>query len=396
MTPSSKQYFSNLGIDVEFNTIGRNDSLIQSYIANTQSIVSLEPNQTSEYVKNVCYSLFYTFVDRPKLTGFENFKEQDIEFRINSSNSINQPQVRQCLVTEKNPSSNDFKNLLISSISDFTKPVLLYLSGGLDSELLANILLEAGKPFTPVIFCWTKNAVVQNQNEVQFAFDFCASHGLTPIVKSIDLPSLWASEHFKQLSIDIQIASPQLVTHAYMVKLMSLEIGDMQHLFGGEIRYRTNYVKDDNSLANIILLGKVSPGYNGATYNNFQQDGAPIVNYLTLNSNGTWVVQYFPSQGETGPGSGTFAVAPLNAAGYEYRITAISSTFPSSGHCVPASAPTAYSPINGGAVCETWSDNNGEQRIDTFSIQIRPVGHPATVQSSNITFNVAHTGPAGG
>jgi hypothetical protein len=390
MTPSSKQYFANLGIDVEFNTIGRNNDLIQAYIANTQSLVSIEQHQISENIKFACYSQFYTFAPRQKFTGFENFKEQDIAFRIANSDIIVQPQVRPCLVTEKNPSSNTYKETLISSFSDFTKPIILYLSGGLDSELLALALLEAGKPFTPVIFCWTSNDAVKNQAEVQFAFDFCAAHNLTPIIKSIDVSSLWSSSvEFKQLSVDIQIVSPQLTTHAYMVLLMNSEIPNAQHLFGGEVRYRTNYLKDDNSLANIILLGKVAPGYNGNLYTRANASAKPVNVRLNLSSSGAWNIVTGGIGLTTGsPLSGTWAVAPLAVGGYEYRITAVSGSATGLGIITPdpIDAPTAWSAISGGdiASCELPDFESGVHADGTFYIEIRPTAFPAQVMSSSV------------
>jgi hypothetical protein len=392
MTPSTEQYFSNLGINVEFNSLGKNNTLIQAYIANTQSIVNAVEFNVSENVKLACYSQFYTLSDRPKLTGFENFKIADRAFRIDISPDISGAQVRHAIILEKQPDANDYKSTLISSFSEYTKPILLYLSGGLDSELIANALLDAGKQFTPVIFKWTDGTSTQNDAEFQYALDFCSSHSITPIIKTVDIPSLWASSEFRQLAIDTQLISTQLVTHCYIVKVMHGEMPNMQHLFGGEVRYRTNYLRDDNSLANIILLTKVSPSYDGDVYDALITPSNSAGFYsLSYSAGGTWSVTHSASGSFSGGAtSGTWTNTP--ASSYQYRVVAISNVNLSNNFTPSmASVPTAWASV-GGQICRTFTNAGGlSASTATFHIEVRSVANPGVVMSSSITLATDNT-----
>lgn len=396
MTPSSKQYFTNLGIDVEFNTLGATPELISEFIANTQSLVSIESYQMSEHIKHTCYSQFYSFTARPKLTGFENFKTADRQFRICQNPLVKTPQVRHCNITDKTASSNNYKSVLVNYLQSYTKPIILYLSGGLDSELLANALIEAGKSFTPVIFKWTDGVTTQNDAEFQYALDFCSLHGLTPVIQTFNINELWASEEFKQLSLDMQLVSSHLTTHGYMVKHMNSLMPNCQHLFGGEVRYRTNYLKDDSTLANIILLGKVAPSYGNFIYDFISttiHNGSSLS--LSFSSSGTWNINAIGTNLGGGESfSGTWAEAPLAAGGYQYRISAISggAAGPSS-FISPSSAPTAWTTISSNTVCSANAPDSGINSDNSasaeFFIEIRPTAFPAQVMMSSVNFNVS-------
>jgi hypothetical protein len=396
MTPTAEQYFKNLGINVEFNTIGCTKELISAYIANTQDLVAAEAIGASENLKALCYSRFYSMPAREKLTGFESFNKIDFNFRIDINNSL-LPQVRPCEIFDKTENSTAFKSTVISHLATYTKPIVLYLSGGLDSELVANALLEANIPFVPVIFKWSdNNGVVQNDNETVHAYTFCAAHALSPVTEIVNIEALWATQEFRALATSLQIASPQLTTHAHMVNVINTRLPNHQHLFGGEVRYRTNYLREDeNSIpANLVLMQKVAPGYNGMYMLVGLADEMDI-NFLSsvslhFEANGQWYITFDgrtpTSYSPTGPLSGTFAVAPLSQSGYQWRVSAISVGAMNGGYISPA-GPTGWQTLSGNTVTVgAYHDGSDVNTLGdaVFYIEIRVTAYPAQVMYSNI------------
>jgi hypothetical protein len=69
-----------------------------------------------------------------------------------------------------------------------TKPIYVAMSGGIDSELVARVMLRERIPFTPVIARFEKNF---NAEDIAFAFDFCRLHNLEPTVVDVDILALF-------------------------------------------------------------------------------------------------------------------------------------------------------------------------------------------------------------
>lgn len=283
MTPGSKKLFAELGISVEFNTLCMTRDLIQAYIAETSDIVNAEESKNSQFVKYACYSHFYDLAPRYKMTGFEAFDDLTMAYKIEQGFAYKGPSSNSSITCETPDSIvTPYINLLKAELSNISKPVLLYLSGGLDSEFVARALLDADKPFTPVIFNWLDdNGIITNTGESVYAFEFCKEHKLTPIVKSVVIPDLWKSAEFKQLSQDIHVTSPQLTTHAFMVKMMHECMPGVMHLFGGEVRYVKRMIKSNDKEVNIVKLAKPPFIYSATVSGN-----NVVLNYATLVSVG--------------------------------------------------------------------------------------------------------------
>ena len=148
-----------------------------------------------------------------------------------------------------------------------TNPIFLYMSGGIDSEMVACALLDSHRPFTPVIFQWADTkGNIQNARDTEYAFRFCQKHGLTALVETVDLETLWRSAEFEHLQSAIKIASPQLATHVWMVEKMNATYPNKCHLFGGEVRYQVSYPGRTNENAFLVTLGKVVPAFNNYAY----------------------------------------------------------------------------------------------------------------------------------
>lgn len=70
----------------------------------------------------------------------------------------------------------------------FTKPTLIGLSGGSDSQVACLAFMEAGVPFTPLILkLLDGKGEHANPQDTKMAFAFCEKHGLTPMVEEVDV-----------------------------------------------------------------------------------------------------------------------------------------------------------------------------------------------------------------
>lgn len=335
MHPYLEKYFEDKNISVIFNAMGANQNLVKSYIKDTIDTVAQCQSKRSEYVKTVCYQSFYPEIqDRKKLTGFENFSELDLNFRKEIAPQI---EIAQAVFSDNvnTPEhAESYKDALKTTLALYSNP-LLYLSGGIDSELIAYAFLEANLKFTPVIFNWTNKAgEIQNTEDTKYAFDFCEKHSLTPIVETVDIETLWGSDEFKRLALDVQLVSSQLITHAWMTLYMNQKLPNSTHLFGGEVRYFANFKNSDHEITNLVTLTKVTPGYNNGTMTAFTFGtgstaapyyGAAFLNFTNILSNPyqsyspvTWWT--FSSSDSFSPSSGVYSTAPVYASAYTYTI----------------------------------------------------------------------------
>jgi rhodanese-related sulfurtransferase len=435
MTPATKKYFENLSIDVTFNTLGATPELRQAYIADTHAIVSASPTQESEFSKQQCYEKFYPIPSRTKLTGFEAFDEDARAFK-NARAEAGVPSSNPCEVVQ-GIGTGSYKEELNKFLCAIDKPIYLYLSGGIDSELVALALLEAGKEFTPVIFSWMDiGGVIKNTEDAAYAYQFCRQHNLKPLSRAVNLASLWSSNYFVGFTEKLELISAHLATHAYMVKMIGSEHPGAKHLLGGEVRYRTNYLNDDNTPANIVMLTKTTPAFNGLTYSTthtydlsypvgtlWMKYKAPYIQVDGIQAPATWQIyaEYSPppagspagttspmdaitATGPSGPvpavTSGIFAQYPYNTLSYEYRTAATPSTNTlgtSYTSYPPVGTTTAWTPMAhaaGELVAEldagTAATNNPGTVSVVYTIYVRPIGE-LTESTSTITFNCTRT-----
>ncbi len=64
------------------------------------------------------------------------------------------------------------------------KPIYVPLSGGIDSEILARVLLKEKIPFTPLIVRFEGD---YNKFDIAYAFEWCQKNGVEPEVMDIDI-----------------------------------------------------------------------------------------------------------------------------------------------------------------------------------------------------------------
>ena len=391
------KYFADRGTKVVYNCLGHTENLVRSYVKKFHAIVENGYRKESQHVKHSCYSTMYELKPRNKFTGFEKFRTIDKNFRKQISALITEAQVSPTLVVDNvdNDVSDDYKSELKSFVSTIDNPIL-YLSGGIDSELVANAMIDKGVKFIPVIINYVNNANQSfNLFDVNYAYKFCAKYNLYPITKTINIEELWNSTEFAKLAIDLQIQSTHLVTHAYIIELMKNDFPDHTHVFGGEVRFYTYHQLDDGRMANLVLLAKIAPGYNGSQYTATSfTGGTPASLYLDYNSDGTWTISGTGNQ-SVDTDSGTWTTTP--GSSYEFRVSAISSiTLTGIGQLSPDSlgVPTAWSDITAStfvveAVADPFTVSNAWA---TWTIQVRTKTGAQTgiIQSSTVRFETTY------
>ncbi len=85
----------------------------------------------------------------------------------------------------------------------------LFLSGGIDSENIANIFLECNIPFTPIIVSYGYKNQVLNDYDIRYAFDFCKRQNLTPTVIDIPIIEFFNSGKANAFAREYGCQSPQ-------------------------------------------------------------------------------------------------------------------------------------------------------------------------------------------
>lgn len=379
-------YFAKKGINVRFNTLGYDENLVYSYVKDFGDLVGQSVAKRSHHVKLECYKKMYYFQSRQKLTGFERLKEQDDKFRNKVSKYIIESQFTPTLRIKNNETKDvtiSYKDALNNSLKTIENPIL-YMSGGADSELVALSLLKINKSFKPVIFFWTnnKNEVI-NHDDVNVAIQFCKDHKLFPILKQLNLEQLWETKDFEKLAIDMQLSSSQLVTYAYITKLIDDEFPNHTHLFGGEVRFYNQPLIDSKS--NLVFLEKVCPpGYNGGFY---MGDSPGSSTLFYNNSTGIWSVQ------RTGGGTvtGTWTTTP--AFTYEYLIDTITDDGGVGPSSISPSAPTTWATIGSTStqICRVQGGTSSSSRTASFEIWVRSTTEPGNICVSVITLSVEGT-----
>lgn len=93
----------------------------------------------------------------------------------------------------------------------------LFLSGGIDSENIANILIECGINFTPVIVSYKHKNKVLNDYDISYAYKFCTENNITPKIIDIDIIEFFSKGTFRKYAFDYGCISPQFapILHAF-------------------------------------------------------------------------------------------------------------------------------------------------------------------------------------
>lgn len=108
-----------------------------------------------------------------------------------------------------------------------TKPILVGLSGGLDSQVVCLSLIHAKVSFTPVILkLFGSSGKVYNQHDIDGAFIFCKKYNLDPILEELNLDEFYCNEGMKlisencitvaEIAVQLHLVIKYKDTHAYI------------------------------------------------------------------------------------------------------------------------------------------------------------------------------------
>ena len=116
---------------------------------------------------------------------------------------------------DKNKNYHELAKQLAQEIYD-NKQGTLYImySGGADSEYVLNVFLELGLDVTPVIIQLNPG---YNEFDVKYAFEFCESKGITPVVVDLDFNTFVTSGLINDIADKFKISTYQLPTTFHVV-----------------------------------------------------------------------------------------------------------------------------------------------------------------------------------
>lgn len=93
----------------------------------------------------------------------------------------------------------------------------LCMSGGLDSDCMAQAFLAAGIPFTTYILRFNNSL---NWYDIQDAADFCESNRIPFHYVDIDIIDFFESQKYLEYAVKYRCISPQLAAHLYLLDKM--------------------------------------------------------------------------------------------------------------------------------------------------------------------------------
>lgn len=149
--------------------------------------------------------------------------------------------------------------------------VYMMYSGGVDSEFALSIFLSLGMDITPVIIKLNPN---YNEHDIAYAYEFCKSKNITPLIIDIDF------DHFVQSGMMLDYAKKykskqyQMSATIYCIsKLNGTILGGhcepyINHLQSGDIdKWNVRYDEYEYSIANYYFENNIygTPNFNSWT-----------------------------------------------------------------------------------------------------------------------------------
>lgn len=96
--------------------------------------------------------------------------------------------------------------------------IIVPLSGGIDSEIVALTCLAAKKQFTPLIMRYIGvDGNILNDHDFVYAEKFCSSHNLTPVYVNLDIITFYETGIYYKYAQEYYASSPQLCAHLWMM-----------------------------------------------------------------------------------------------------------------------------------------------------------------------------------
>jgi hypothetical protein len=102
---------------------------------------------------------------------------------------------------------------ILKGLTDVCVP----MSGGVDSETIAEACVDAGIEWRPVIMRYMVNGRCLNTHDIQYAELFCEENDKYPGYIDLDIEEFLGSEEFWQICKMYYCVSPQLACHLWML-----------------------------------------------------------------------------------------------------------------------------------------------------------------------------------
>lgn len=113
--------------------------------------------------------------------------------------------------------STSLFNEYVQVLNDIDGNIVIPMSGGIDSETVAEAAVRSGIAWEPAIMNLILDGKVMNTHDTEHAVNFCRTHGVTPRFYDLDLVSFLESDQAHRYAIDCYCVSPQLQTHLWLL-----------------------------------------------------------------------------------------------------------------------------------------------------------------------------------
>lgn len=219
---------------------------INAYISEVLPLIQAHKKPQAARYK-FYHSIFPFLKNRVKATGLEQLAAEEATLRYTLLTQSNNRQSSIPVHTMIKPSMNFFDASLVAASTHLgNKHVYLMMSGGLSSEFVAEMLLEAKVKFTPVIIQFIdENHNVINQADIVNAFDWCYDFGIEPEIFKFNISKLWQNQDVIKNAISLGVTSPKLLTMIHLATVLSLGITNNEILlFGNDLRFDVSSIPD--------------------------------------------------------------------------------------------------------------------------------------------------------
>lgn len=213
---------------VIFSFLTSSRDAINAFVASAVNRIT-DYTQESNVVKFDIYNESFDLVPREKYTGFEKYRELDLAVRailkeyLGSRDTATVYEEYQEQTAEQDVGFREALKRQAETLKDKTN--VLYLSGGVDSEIVAMAFLDAGVKFYPIIFSWVdNNGVKLNDFDTKFAVEFCAKNNLKPVFSELNIEQFWQDVEILEYADKYLCSSPQILTYHKMVSLTDAKI----------------------------------------------------------------------------------------------------------------------------------------------------------------------------
>lgn len=125
----------------------------------------------------------------------------------------------------------------VSVLDEQVGNLVILMSGGIDSETVAEAAVRAGIAWEPAIMNLIIDGKVMNSHDTDHAVAFCRKHDVTPRFYDLDLIAFLESDQAMMYAIDCYCISPQLLTHLWLldqVKGTPVMPGDFHYISNGK------------------------------------------------------------------------------------------------------------------------------------------------------------------